>query len=72
MPKIVANPKTKAQIQAESDARRGVKTASYKFPLGFIDELAQLSKETGLSRPAIIMQAVHLWKDQKVQETETL
>lgn len=61
MPKIVKNPKTKAQIQADSDAKRGVKVASYKFPVEFIDELAVLSEKTGLSRSAIIMQAVGLW-----------
>lgn len=62
MPKIVKTPKTKAQIQAESDARRGIKTASYKFPIAFLDELTQLSKQTGLSRSTIIMQAVNAWK----------
>ncbi|MFB6349623.1 hypothetical protein ACFBZI_09335 [Moraxella sp. ZJ142] len=62
MPKIVANPKTRSQIQAESDARRGVKTASYKFPIEFINHLAELSKKTGLPRSRIIMMAVRSWK----------
>ncbi|MDO5650926.1 MAG: hypothetical protein Q4G13_02170 [Moraxella sp.] len=62
MPKIVKNPKTKAEIQKASDERRGVKLASYKFPITFIDELAELSKQTGLSRSDIIMQAVKLWQ----------
>ena len=61
MPKIVANPKTRDQIQKDSDARRGVKVASYKFPTEFIDELTVLSEKTGLSRSAIIMQAVKAW-----------
>lgn len=61
MPKIVKTPKTKAQIQADSDAKRGVKVASYKFPVEFIGELASLSEQTGLSRSAIIMAAVQLW-----------
>lgn len=62
MPKIVNTPKSKAQIQADSDAKRGVKVASYKFPVEFIDELAILSEKTGLSRSAIIMQAVKAWQ----------
>ncbi|NSM11383.1 hypothetical protein G5C01_08490 [Moraxella bovoculi] len=61
MPKIVKTPKTKAQIQADSDAKRGVKVTSYKFPTEFIDELTVLSEKTGLSRSAIIMQAVKAW-----------
>lgn len=65
MPKIVQSPKTRAQTQAESDARRGVKVASYKFPLEFIDELAELSEQTGLSRSDIIMQAVRAWQASK-------
>ncbi|MDO4895657.1 hypothetical protein [Moraxella sp.] len=59
--KIIKKPKTKAQIQADSDAKRGVKVASYKFPVEFIDELTVLSEKTGMSRSAIIMQAVELW-----------
>lgn len=62
MPKVVSNPKTKAQIQADSDAKRGVKVASYKFPIEFIDELTALSEKTGLSRSAIIMTAVKAWE----------
>ena len=63
MPKIVKTPKTRSQIQADSDARRGVKVASYKFPIEFIDELAELSAKTGLSRSDIIMAAVKAWQD---------
>lgn len=66
MPKIVPNPKTKAQIQADSDARRGVKVASYKFPTQFIDELAELSAKTGLSRSDIIIKAVRSWKQSPI------
>lgn len=66
MPKIVPNPKTKAQIQADSDARRGVKVASYKFPIEFIDELAELSAKTGLSRSDIIIKAVRSWKQSPI------
>lgn len=62
MPKLTKTPKTRAQIQADSDAKRGVKVASYKFPTEFIDELTMLSEQTGLSRSAIIMQAVKAWQ----------
>lgn len=61
MPKVVSNPKTKAQIQADSDAKRGVKVASYKFPIEFLNELTALSEKTGLSRSVIIMTAVKAW-----------
>ena len=61
MPKIIKTTKRRAETQRESDKRRGVKVASYKFPTEFIDELTVLSEKTGLSRSAIIMQAVKAW-----------
>lgn len=67
MPKLVQTPKTRSQIQADSDARRGVKVASYKFPTQFIDELAALSAQTGLSRSDIIMKAVKAWKQSPIE-----
>lgn len=66
MPKLAQTPKTRSQIQADSDARRGVKVASYKFPTQFIDELAALSAQTGLSRSDIIMKAVKAWKQSPI------
>ena len=43
MPKIVANPKTRAQIQKDSDARRGVKPIGFKVPIEFAELLDELA-----------------------------
>lgn len=58
MPKIVANPKSRNQIQKESDARRGVKHIGFKVPIEFANELDELAKQTGKTKNIIIMEAV--------------
>ncbi|WP_323842435.1 MULTISPECIES: hypothetical protein [unclassified Moraxella] len=66
MPKIVKNPKTRAQIQAESDARRQVKPIGFKVPIEFANELDALAKKTGKTKNIIVMEAVALWAKQVV------
>lgn len=61
MPKIVAKPKSKAQIQKDSDEKRGVKPIGFKVPIEFAERLDELAKKTGLTKNIIIMQAVELW-----------
>ncbi|STZ06363.1 hypothetical protein [Moraxella ovis] len=65
MPKVVANPKSRNQIQRESDARRGVKHIGFKVPIEFADELDRLAKQTGKTKNIIIMEAVALWASQQ-------
>lgn len=67
MPKIVKNPKTRAQIQKDSDARRGVKQIGFKVPKEFAQLLDELAKQTGLTKNIIIMQAVELWAGRQGQ-----
>lgn len=64
MPKIVANPKTRAQIQKDSDTRRGVKQIGFKVPISFVQRLDELAKQTGKAKNIIIMEAVDLWAKQ--------
>lgn len=64
MPKIVKNPKTKAQIQKESDERRGIKQIGFKVPITCANELDELAKKTGKTKNVIIMEAVKLWAKQ--------
>lgn len=65
MPKIVKNPKTRAQIQKESDARRGVKQIGFKVPISFVQRLDELAKQTGKTKNIIIMEAVEIWANQQ-------
>lgn len=69
MPKIVETPKSRTQIQADSDNKRGVKVASYKFPIEFLEHLTVLSNSSGLSRSQLIMQAVELWEQHQKKST---
>ncbi|AXT96519.1 ribbon-helix-helix domain-containing protein [Moraxella catarrhalis] len=64
MPKIVANPKTRAQIQKDSDARRRVKPIGFKVPIEFAELLDELAKQSGKTKNIIIMEAVELWAKQ--------
>lgn len=64
MPKIVKNPKTRAEIQRESDERRGVKQIGFKVPIEFTERLDELAKQTGKTKNIIIMEAVELWARQ--------
>lgn len=61
MPKYTTTPKSKNQIQKESDEKRGVKPIGFKVPIEFADKLDTLAKDTGLTKNIIIMQAVELW-----------
>ncbi|EAB6803390.1 hypothetical protein EI048_18555 [Escherichia coli] len=49
-----------ADIQAKSDAKRGVKSKSYKLPLSTIKLIEQLSNQTGKPQSAIITEAVKI------------
>ena len=61
--------KSRDQIQRESDTRRNVKLASYKFPVEFIEHLKQLASDQGISQTQLIIQAIEQWeKSQKPTE----
>ncbi len=46
--------KSKAQIQKESDARRGVKDKKFQLPLTTIANIETLAKQRGLSQSRLI------------------
>lgn len=55
-------PKSKAEIQKDSDARRQVKMVSFKVPLVFIDKLDHLANTTGKSKTKIVIESVEQWE----------
>lgn len=61
MPKIVANPKTQAQIQKDSNARRGVKNKAFTLKLDDIELIKSLSKRMGIPQNQLIMDAVRAY-----------
>ena len=62
MPKIVASPKTRVQIQKESNARRGVKNKAFTLKLDDIELIKSLSKRLGIPQNQLIMDAVRAYK----------
>ncbi|WP_249961510.1 ribbon-helix-helix protein, CopG family [Histophilus somni] len=56
---------TKQEIQAKSDAKRGVRLQSYKLHEDVIALLAELSSQTGLSKTQIVTQGIKLFAETK-------
>lgn len=52
---------TRAEINAKSDAKRGVRVQSYKLHEEVIALLAELSEQTGLSKTQIVSQGILLF-----------
>ncbi len=50
--------KSRAEIQKESDKRRGVKLKTFQLPLTTIDKIKQLSDERGISQSQLIVQLI--------------
>ncbi|XLP84593.1 hypothetical protein HS067_08395 [Mannheimia haemolytica] len=49
---------TLQELQAKSDAKRGVRLKSFKFHEDFIAQLEQLAEQHGISQTQVIVQAV--------------
>lgn len=55
---------TRAEINAKSDKKRGVRLQSYKLHEDVIALLAELSEQTGLSKTQIVSQGILLFAKQ--------
>ena len=55
---------TRAEINAKSDKKRGVRVQSYKLHEDVITLLSELSEQTGLSKTQIITQGFKLFAEQ--------
>lgn len=64
MPKITSTPKTKTQIQKESNARRGVKNKAFTLKLDDIELIKSLSKRLNIPQNQLIMDAVRAYQRQ--------
>ncbi|MFD0965316.1 MULTISPECIES: hypothetical protein [Pasteurellaceae] len=56
---------TRAEINAKSDKKRGVRLQSYKLHEDVIALLAELSSQTGLSKTQIVTQGIKLFAETK-------
>ncbi|WLF84847.1 hypothetical protein [Moraxella sp. ZY210820] len=63
MPKIVERPKTRTQIQAESDAKRGIKIKAFKFKIEDIQFIEQTAKDLDLNQNELVLKAIHFYLD---------
>lgn len=50
------------EIQAKSEAKRGIKAKSFKLPVAFIAEIEALSERLGIPQNQLIIQAVEEFK----------
>ncbi|SPX85347.1 hypothetical protein [Moraxella ovis] len=61
MPKLTDNPKSRTQIQADSDAKRGIKLKAFKLHTDDIDFIVQSAKNLGLNQNELIVKAVRAY-----------
>ena len=54
---------TRAEINAKSDAKRGVRVQSYELHEDIIALLAELSEQSGLSKTQIVAQGIKLFAE---------
>lgn len=57
--------KSRNEIQKKSDAKRGVKSKTYKLPESVIADIAELAKQHDTTQVALIADMVELYKQQK-------
>ncbi|UNU73292.1 hypothetical protein LU293_09540 [Moraxella nasovis] len=58
MPKYTTNPKSRNQIQYDSDAKRGMKTKGFKLHIDDIAMIEQTAKRLGIPQNELIVRAV--------------
>lgn len=61
MPKSSDNPKTRTQIQADSDAKRGVKLKAFKLRESDIAFIVESAKNLQLNQNELIIKAVRAY-----------
>lgn len=62
MPKVTTNPKSRNQIQYDSDAKRGVKIKGFKLHLDDIAMIEQVAERLGLPQNQLIVEAVRAYE----------
>lgn len=71
MPKIVKRPKTRYEIQQASDARKGIKTKTFKLPLAEIEFIIQAGKDLQMSQSDLITKAVRAYVESQTTHQST-
>lgn len=64
MPKVVATPKTRRQINEESMARRGIVHKAFKIHQDYANLFVELAEKTGKSQAQILCEAITLYAEQ--------
>lgn len=62
MPKIVQNPKTRAEIQKESNERRGIVNKAFKLHQDTVTLIKELAQVHQIPQNQLITEAVKLWQ----------
>lgn len=58
MPKIVESPKTRTQIQTDSDAKRGIMTKSYKLHRDDVELIKKIAEQLNMAQNELIVKAI--------------
>lgn len=58
MPKIVSNPKTRNQIQKDSDEKRGIKLKAFKLHIDDIAMIETTAKTLNMPQNRLVVEAV--------------
>lgn len=62
MPKVTTNPKCPAQIQKDSNERRGVKNKAFTLKLDDIELIKSLAERLNIPQNQLIMDAVRAYE----------
>lgn len=65
MPKIVESPKTRTQIQSDSDAKRGIVTKSYKLHRDDVEMIKQIAQDLNMAQNELIVKAIKAYAEQQ-------
>ena len=61
MPKVTNTPKTRTQINKDSESKRGIVNKGFKIPKETADLIDQLAISQGVSRGNILVQAIQVY-----------
>lgn len=68
MPKVVDKPKSKAQIQADSDAKRGVKIKAFKLHIDDIAYIDDLAQQHNLKNNELLIKAIRYYAQEVLEK----
>ncbi|STZ55595.1 Uncharacterised protein [Moraxella lacunata] len=66
MPKLTDTPKSRTQIQADSDAKRGIKLKAFKLHESDIEFIVATAKRLGMNQNELLMTAIREYAENRL------